>query len=148
MKKIHRIITSFICFCLFCFFGSSCQENGDIGDLYGQWQLTSIQHDLEIKSPTGAFLAFQNDCVFARITGMDAHFTYQITGGFSQDKGILKLSFYIDEEKEGAEVTHQYLSTIFGFPLPHNDIKFEIKQLDSSTLVLRNNDVIWQFRSY
>lgn len=148
MRHINKILSSLVCFCWFCLLNTSCQENGDIGELYGQWQLVSFQHNSEVQHPVNAFLAFQNDCVFARITGTDYHFTYQLTGGFIHEGKMLRLSFYIDENKEGAEVIHQYMSTLFGFPLPHNDILFEIEQIDSSKLILINGDNQWHFRSY
>lgn len=127
---------------------TSCQENGHIGNIYGQWQITSIQKGTEIKHPDQVFLAFQNDCIFARIIGTDYHFTYQIKGGFKHKGDHLYISFFIDNEVDGSDVLHQYLSESFGFPLPHNDISFEIRQLDASKLILSNGTDIWQLRSY
>lgn len=142
-------IINFIAFLLATFtLMTSCQENGNIGDLYGQWQITSIQKGSEIQHPNQVYLAFQNDCIFARIIETDYHFTYQIKGGFKHEGDNLNVSFFIDEEADGANIMHQYLSELFGFPLPHNDIHFEIRQLDAAKLILSNGTDIWQLRSY
>lgn len=145
MKTIIRFL-SFLALCLLTVV--SCQENGEIGDLYGQWQLTSIEQDQHTTHPDQLYLAFQNDCVFARITGTDHHFTYQLTGGFLHTGNILLLNLFIDDETEGADVMHSYISNMFCFPEPHSDIRLQIEQLDDKNLVLSQGNTIWRLRSY
>jgi len=139
---LHTLLCLLVCLI------SSCKEENDIGDLYGQWQITRIERGNTSLSPTRAFLAFQNDCVFARLIEVDDHYTVAITGGFRQMGDSISLCFYIDEENEGAEANHSYLSEDFSFPEPHNDIRFEIKQLDSHNLILCQGDNLWKLRSY
>lgn len=126
----------------------ACKEEDDIGDLYGQWQLTEVHLGTATQYPTRAFIAFQNDCVFARLTEVDDHYTEAITGGFRQYGDSISLCFYIDDQKEGAEIVHSYLSEYFFFPEPHNDIPFAIRQIDSDRLILSQKECEWILRSY
>lgn len=127
---------------------TSCVPDIDIGTLYGQWQVTAIEQGGQTTTPAPVYLAFQNDCVFARIGETDAHFSDQFTGGFRTEGDSIFIHFYIDEDNPGAAVAHSYLSERFLFPEPHDDIRFAIKQNDSSWLILTQGNTLWRLRSY
>lgn len=125
---------------------SSCQNDGDIGDLYGQWQLTDITTADTLVSPRDLYIAFQSQVFFAYITGTDAHYSGKLKGTWQQQNDSLYLSFYSTEEQ--IETDTWYIQHHFCFDGNPKDLRFGLR-LSSSSMVLTNGKQSqWKFRKY
>lgn len=135
---------------------TSCQENGNIGDFYGQWQLQEIQTPEGNNTYNKSFLAFQTNVVFARIL-TDAHYADAVEGVWQQMGDSIRLSFYTGnslhttdlQDETARENVIRYLEKDFGMEGEPENLRFAIEQLDGNRLILsRDKKYFWHFRKF
>ncbi len=126
---------------------TACTNDGDIGDLYGQWQLTAYSVHDTLHTSTQSFLSFQNATVQARVVYTDLHAAANLTGNFRHTTDSLFLQFYVlsdnVEELTADTLAHRY----FGFPSP-SDLRFGVDLLNDNHLRLSAEGDYWVFRKY
>lgn len=128
-----------------CSLLTSCQTNGNIGDLYGQWQLTDVQLPDSHIQTQDAFFAFQNNVIFCRML-TDAHYAGHFQGVWRQEGDSLLLSFYTHESQK--EITQKYLMLYYYMYGDPNDLRFGIQRLDEERMILTQGDCCWSFRKF
>ena len=108
----------------------SCQEGGEAGDLFGQWQQEGYGT---------RYVSFSGSVVWLKSTTDGSIF-----GNFQHRGDSLFLQFY-SVECLPADTT--LVEDIFGFR-PRNDIRLKIDCLDDDMLVLSQEGRDWRFRKY
>ena len=127
---------------------TACQNDADIGALYGQWQLDRIERADTTATPTDLFLAFQSNVVFARFSGTDAHFSEVRQGTFVHDADVLRLSFFSTEDGTPL-TTDAYLNSRFLFSADLSDLRFTVTSLSASSMTLQGSDGgRWHFSKF
>lgn len=126
---------------------SACQENGDIGDLYGQWKLISRSEGSEhepLAEGYGYYLSFQGKVVWAKVSYDEAHSYTDVFGNFQHEGNQLRMQFYQVVSGNSPEAI---VSGRFGFEHPE-DIRLEICTLDGDRLILSDGQRQWSFEHY
>lgn len=124
----------------------ACQNDGDIGELYGQWQLTEVRSPQGTTKHTTCFFAFQSDVIFGRIL-TDHHYADTMEGVWKHTGDSLLLTFYVNDGNR--ETLERYLLHDFGMEGDPADQRFGIGRLDGSQMILhRNGDTFWTFRKF
>ena len=108
----------------------SCQEEGEAGDLFGQWQQEGYGT---------RYVSFSGSVVWLKSTTDGSIF-----GNFQHRGDSLFLQFY---SVEGLPADTTLVEDIFGFR-PLNDIRLKIDCLDDDMLVLSQEGRDWRFRKY
>lgn len=108
----------------------SCQEGGEAGDLFGQWQQ---------QGNSNRYVSFSGSVVWLKST-TDGN----IFGNFQHRGDSLFIQFY---SAEGLTTDTTLVEDIFGFR-PLNDIRLKIDRLDGDMLVLSQKGRGWSFRKY
>lgn len=108
----------------------SCQEGGEAGDLFGQWQQ---------QGNSNRYVSFSGSVVWLKST-TDGN----IFGNFQHRGDSLFIQFY---SAEGLTTDTTLVEDIFGFR-PLNDIRLKIDRLDGDMLVLSQEGRGWSFRKY
>jgi hypothetical protein len=126
---------------------TACTNDGDIGDLYGQWQLTEYSVRDTCYTPTQSFLSFQSQTVQARVVYSDLHTAANLTGNYQQPGDSLLLQFYVLSDNI-EELTVDALSQkYYGFATPR-DLRFHLDLLNKNHLRLSAGGDYWIFRKY
>lgn len=127
---------------------TACTNDGDIGDLYGQWQLTSVQaSDSSLYTPTNCFLSFQNRTVQTRIVYPEAHIAANVTGNYQHVGDSLLMQFYLVNDDFENLTADSLIVRYLRFTTPQN-MRFRIDNLDRKKLILRSGETTWSFRNY
>lgn len=136
MKKLVSVI------CVLMLIGvcGCTQYNGYIGPIFGSWSLMEISVDgdpLELERET--VFSFQNEVV--RVTQVsDNPFAGENRyGNFLISDGILSLKFVLELTPEGQGYNFLVPNWLY-FPKDVMPLKFEIKELKGSKMVLVLND--------
>lgn len=108
----------------------SCQEGGEAGDLFGQWQQEGYGT---------RYVSFSGSVVWLKSTTDGSIF-----GNFQHRGDSLFLQFY---SVEGLPADTTLVEDIFGFR-SLNDIRLKIDCLDDDMLVLSQEGRDWRFRKY
>lgn len=145
LKRIyHRIATLTIALPLMLL--TSCQNDGEIGTLYGQWQLTTAQLETTtITQPTQAYFAFQNNVIFGRVI-TDDHYADFIQGVWVNTGDSLLLSFYTDDNN--ADIVTNYLTHRYLMTDDPRNLRFGLQCLDNDRLTLTQGNNRWTFRRF
>ena len=116
---------------LFC---SCTQNNGNIGPIFGQWQLTQIDKEDETSEIKAIFYSFQNNIIQTLKVSSTPDYE-QAFGLFT----INKDSLFIEMNQGALHVNYE---------LPTNKCSFGIRKLDKRYLILTQKNKIWHFRKY
>lgn len=137
MKRFFFSLISFLVLCV------SCTDNDDTGDLYGQWQLTTVKDNgIILSTPANLSLSFQGDIVFARVSDHQDYRYRNVPGVFSEKNDSLILSFYIDDESSRSIITRMFLMED-----EPADLRFALKK-SSGKIMLTKGNRCWQLRNY
>lgn len=132
MKFIISIIASFILF-------GCTQNNGNIGNLFGQWQLKEIITQESSINPEGRlFIAFQNNIILFKEISHETHGYTIITGNYKQNDNILSVNLF----EGNPDVLNCFLIT------NKKDPVFFIKELDRNLLIIVQDGKEWIYRKY
>lgn len=139
MARYYSLLLALLC-CL-----SACQNGEDMGELYGMWRLETIHTQQKDVHPTDLYLCFQSNVVEAKEVNDRSHGYVDLFGTVHQEADVLTMSFV---EINPSVVTCQYLlGKRFCFP-EQDPLVLTIRQLDGTTLTLRDGDMEWQFVKY
>lgn len=137
MARFYKLI---LLFCLLMLF-PSCQNEGNIGDLYGQWSLKNACLDNATKEYSNLFLSFQGKVVWAKRVNYGSHTYGDVVGSFEHRGDSLIMSFIQQNEYTSPE---SLIEEEFGFSDCEN-VRLLVKKLDSNSLVLMNDNDYWSF---
>jgi hypothetical protein len=127
---------------------TACTNDGDIGDLYGQWQLTAVEtSDSVLYAPSNCFLSFQSQTVQSRIVYPEAHVAANVTGNYQHVSDSLLMQFYLVNDDYENLTADTLMVRYYRFPSPRN-MRFHILNLDNKKLILARGDALWSFRKY
>lgn len=108
---------------------SACQENGEIGDLFGQWQW---QPEANVSDAQQIYLSFQGKVALVKRVNADNH-TYQDVFASYKHAGH-QLSFQFASVKESRSDT-LLIEQVLGFG-PFADVCLCVVKLDAHELIL------------
>lgn len=129
-------------FLLFLFV--SCQNDGYIGNLYGQWRLDSSCVDGVTKENENLYLSFQGQVVMARSVNDKSHSTNDVAGGFIQKDDSLFMVFY---QPNSYTTPHHLIEQKFRFEDSGN-VRLYILSLSDSKMCLSSGNDKWLFSKY
>lgn len=133
----------YICAIVLMFALSSCIDGDNTGDLYGQWQITSISDNgREISAPNNLFLAFQGEIVKARISDVENYNYTFIPGKFTEKQDSLILSFYAEYEISKQRLEKEYMME---GDLANQRFAYTVT---SDRIILRRGVRQWNLRKY
>lgn len=121
---------------------TSCmQNNGYIGDLFGQWRLEYIEYDNTQHPCDTVFYSFQSDIIQVRKV-IEKYDYLTITGLYTHENDMLKVNFY---NHWGNEVTTEEdlnnllkdLKTIY---IDEQSPLFTVEKLDCHNMILQYNN--------
>lgn len=131
----------------------SCTNDGDIGDLYGQWQLRQYQRGDSVATFDEAFMSFQNSVVQMQVSNSDAHRSFSIWGNFQHVGDSLFLDFTVTAIVKGEMASPPSISDLllqyFALPVDStNSSRLRILRLDDGKLHLERGGEVWQYRKF
>ncbi len=142
MRSLKRLIYIALAGCFILLAGSCTRNNGDIGEWFGTWQLTSIEVNGVPQEgyQRNYFWKFQNNIIgLIRVaTGEATHNRDERYGTWEEtdDMLILNFSYHDDENADGDATAGPYVP----FPelhLPYNErIRLAITQRTGSSMTL------------
>ena len=144
MKQALYFIASIIILCM----TSSCmQNNGYIGDLFGQWRLENICHDNVVEECDTVFFAFQSDVM--QIQKVD-YLTYEriaATGLYTHQDGSIKVNLYnyYGQEVTTEAQTARLLRFLESLHIEDTAPLFVVEKLSWNEMVLQYNDYRYTF---
>lgn len=115
------------------------QNNGYIGDIFGQWQLKEITDKNETIVGDGTlFMSFQNEVVLFRKMAPDGHGSGDYIGIFIHKNDSLHL-----------ELSHGNPTILESYQIENTtNPSFKIDRLDKKHLILSNGDKTWIYRKF
>lgn len=122
---------------------AACTNDGDLGDLYGKWQLVG----------TESYLNFEGRICQLQIASSDRHELTSVWGGFRYTADSLFISVATADYAAGTTgvdglTSPQLLQQFFGFTLPaDNRLRLQYS-LSPDRLILTQGDSQWTFRHY
>ena len=132
------VVNSLLLFC-------SCTNDGDIGDLYGRWQLTDMQVSDSTSQPDDLFLSFQSSVVFFSVSQYELHNATDYRGGF-QHRGDSLIMKFVPLDGIGDNLSAE-LRNRLGWT-DRNNVRLHIDQLNKSRLRLSRGNDYWSFRAF
>ncbi len=149
MKKILSFLFSLLLLSII----PSCVNDGDIGDLYGKWQLLRHTTGDTETAYRQSFMSFQNSVVQMQVVDADAHSYFSIWGNFVHRGDSLLCSFvsrdFVTGEADAELLLPTLMEKYFGMQVnTDNKIGFRILRLDSKHLTLEQNNETWTFRYF
>jgi hypothetical protein len=126
---------------------TSCYNDGDIGDLYGRWQLQEYVVADSIVRPNNLFLSFQNKTVQAQVLYSSAHVTATATGSYQQTADSLCMEFILLNDDYENLSLHPLFDKYFKFDTTQA-LHFHLDKLNRSELWISQGNDYWHFRSY
>lgn len=131
---MKRIILSAVTFILL----TACtHNNGDIGDLFGKWQLQEVKNEKETISYNHIFYNFQHAVVILQYLE-STHVVKDARGYFIHEQDSLHLHM----------VDLSDTVYIHRFALPDTAVAFEIKKLTRNEMVLSHEGSEWFLKKY
>lgn len=129
---------------LISFLLTSCQNEGNIGDFYGQWALMSSTVDGQKKDFDNIYFSFQGKVVWAKRVNYENHGYKDVFGSFAQQGDSLFLKFI---EQNIYITPKQLIEEECGFE-DANNVRTLIRTIDQSNLILESGNNIWVFEKY
>ncbi len=124
---------------------SSCTNDGDIGDLYGNWQIKEISKIDTIATPSHLFLSFQSNVVYARVVDEEAHFGWELHGKFSHIGDSLMMTYFPMDNV--GEILQQYIKDEFLFD-DYKNIRLRVDHLNDSHMILSQGNSRWTLHKF
>ena len=137
--------SKYIIFCLLIIaIFPACQNEGYIGDLYGQWALKKSSVDAKVKEHDGLFFSFQGKVVWAKRVNYGSHTYGDVVGSFEHRGDSLIMKFVQQNEYTSPS---SLIEGEFGFK-DYENVRLLIRNVDASSLLLVSGDDYWQFEKY
>ena len=128
------------------FFLPSCDVGDYIGDIFGRWQITSIQTPDSIATPTDLFYDFQSKVHIAHVLYEEEHRTLDLHGLARQEGDSLFIK-YLPMDSTG-NTMREFISKRFLIEDDYTDVRFHILRLDGSRMILERGNRRWELRAY
>ena len=125
---------------------SSCDVGDYIGDIFGRWQITTIQTPDSIASPTDLFYDFQSKVHIAHVLYEDEHRTLDLHGLARQEGDSLFIK-YLPMDSTG-NTMREFISKRFLIEDDYSDVRFHILKLNGSRMILERGNRRWELRAY
>lgn len=123
---------------------TACQNEGDIGDFYGQWALKKSCVNEEVKEHDNLYFSFQGKVVWAKRANAVGHTYSDVFGGFIHQGDSLFMYFIQQNEVTSPKAL---IEKEFGFADCEN-VRVQIRTLNASELFLVSGDNYWQFKKH
>lgn len=136
-----RYFNSFIL--LFVLLLTSCQNEGNIGDYYGQWALKSSSIGGEMKDYDNLYLSFQGKVVWAKRVNASNHTYNDVFGRFSHSGDSLIMVFSQQNEVTSPETL---IEKQFGFA-NYKNVRVSVSITDED-MQMRSGNNYWHFKKY
>ena len=122
---------------------SACTNDGDIGDLYGKWQLIGTEQ----------YLNFEGKICQMQIVKADSHEIASVWCGFSYTADSLHINVATADYVAGTTAvdglnTTELLKEFFRFELPENSKLHFGYSINDKQLILTQKENNWTFRHY
>lgn len=145
MKRLLYIFTAIIAIgCI-----TSCMQNdGYIGELYGQWRLEKIVSPDTTHACDTVFWAFQADIFSIRKVDYNSYVSMALTGLYRHREGTMQLNFYNrwGHEVVTAEDTTLMLNELKSLYIDEMSPIFDVKNLDWKNMELEYNNRNYYFK--
>ena len=128
------------------FFLPSCDVGDYIGDIFGRWQITSIQTPDSIATPTDLFYDFQSKVHVAHVLYEEEHRTLDLHGLARQEGDSLFIK-YLPMDSTG-NTMREFISKRFLIEDDYADVRFHILRIDGSRMILERGNRRWELRAY
>ena len=125
---------------------SSCDVGDYIGDIFGRWQITTIQTPDSIATPTDLFYDFQSKVHIAHVLNEEEHRTLDLHGLARQEGDSLFIK-YLPMDNTG-NTMREFISKRFLIEDDYTDVRFHILRLDGSRMILERGNRRWELRAY
>ena len=142
---MDRIITLALLAVLACLPTACTHNDGNIGDLYGRWQLTEMQVADSTATPDDLFFSFQSTVIFVSVNHYELHEAIDYTGSYAHVGDSLFIRM-VPHDSVG-EGLRQFMATRWGMP-DHSHIRLRIEEQDKKRMRLSHEDDYWQFRKF
>ncbi len=126
------------------FLFAACQNEGDIGSLYGQWLLRNSYVNGENKLFDNIYFSFQGKVVWVKSVNADNHTYNDVFGNFQHVGDSLLINFV---QKSEQTTTTSLIEERCGF-VDADNVRLIIKNLDSSELILSDGDNYWKYEKF
>ncbi len=113
----------------------SCDVGDYIGDIFGRWQITSIQTPDSIATPTDLFVLYEEE-----------HRTLDLHGLARQEGDSLFIK-YLPMDSTG-NTMREFISKRFLIEDDYADVRFHILRIDGSRMILERGNRRWVLRAY
>lgn len=148
MELILKLVIMEKFFNYFCFvlllLLTACQNEDNIGYLYGQWLLKNSHVNGENKQSGNIYFSFQGKVIWVKSVNADNHTYNDVFGNFKQKGDSLLINFV---QKSELTTTTSLIEERCGFTDADN-VRLLIKNLDSSELILSEGDNYWTFEKF
>lgn len=141
MANCSKYILLFMLITVIC---TACQNEGYIGDLYGQWSLKKSCIDKQVTEHDNLFFSFQGKVIWAKRVNYGSHTYGDVVGRFEHCGDSLFMNFIQQNEYTSPE---SLIEGDFGFKNCEN-VRLQVRTLDDSSLMLVSGDDYWQFEKY
>ena len=128
------------------FFLPSCDVGDYIGDIFGRWQITTIQTPDSIATPTDLFYDFQAKVHIAHVLYEDEHRTLDLHGLARQEGDSLFIK-YLPMDSTG-NTMREFISKRFLIEDDYTYVRFHILKLSGSKMILERGNRRWELRAY
>lgn len=122
---------------------SSCQNEGNIGDFYGQWALKTVSVDGNTSEPNNLYLSFEGKVVWAKRVNAANHTFNDVFGRFTQSGDSLIMIFSKQNEVTTPE---ELIEKQFGFK-DYKNVRVAVS-ITEKDMQLRSGDNYWLFTKY
>lgn len=122
----------------------ACQNEGNIGDLYGQWSLKKASVDSKVSEHDNLFFSFQGKVVWAKRVNYGSHTYGDVVGRF-ENRGDSLIMHFVQQNEYTSPAS--LIEGDFGFK-DFENVRLLIRNIDASTLVLVSGSDYWEFKKY
>lgn len=122
----------------------SCQNEGNIGDLYGQWVLKKSSVNGVTKDHDQIYFSFQGRVVWAKRVDITEHLYGDVFGSFVHKGDSLIMTFFQQNEYTSPE---SLIEEECRFDDVEN-IRLKIITLNGNTMSVVSRDDFWHFEKY
>lgn len=146
MKQALYIIITTITLCI----TTSCLQNdGYIGELFGQWRLESIEYESNTFACDTVFFAFQSDIIQVRKVNYLTYEYITFTGLYSRQDDLMQVDFYKHKGNANDAITEEekaaMLRDLESLYIDVLSPTFVIEKLNWDEMILKYNDYRYIF---
>ncbi len=148
MKQFIGIVMLAVVTGCICSLSSCMQNNGYIGDLWGQWRLENIMTDNKTEECDTVFFSFQSDVFQVRKVIYNSYDYTTFTGLYERSDEMIRFKFlnFNGNDVVSVEDTTVMLHELQSLYIHEASPTFHIKSLDRNNMILRHNNHEYYFK--